>query len=102
MANYKNHLKMPIWPHGIKIQFKNFQNKVSSSYPFPYEAMRSGSAMVREQFVQPGLAVVLDAVTGGHSEQVHALAVQRVAQKLTVVIHSVHRTGERHNTWTVQ
>ena len=67
-------------------------------YPFPYEAVCSESAVVREKFVQPGLSLFLYAVAGGHSQQVHTVPVQRVAQQLTVVIHRVNRTGEKDTT----
>lgn len=61
---------------------------VTEWYPFAGEAVRSWSVGVRKQFRQTGFSLLFHPVTVGHSEQVHSIAIQRVAQQLPMIIHT--------------
>lgn len=66
----------------------------TESYLFARKVMRSGGAGVRKQLWETRFSLLLHQTTVGHSEQVHSVPIQRVAQQLPVVIHSARSTRD--------
>lgn len=48
-------------------------------YPFAGEAVRSWRVAVGEQLGQTGFSLLMHSVAVGHSDQIHPIAIQRVA-----------------------
>lgn len=67
-------------------------------YLFVLEAVRSRRSSVREELRQPRLTLVLHAAAVGHSEQVHAVAVQRATQQLAPVVNLIGRADAHKGT----
>lgn len=55
--------------------------------------MWSGSVGVGKQFGQAGFSLLQHPAAVGHSEQVHPIAIQRMAQQLPMIIHTAWCTG---------
>lgn len=70
------------------------QAVVTEPYLFTRKVMRSGGTGVRKQLREARFSLLLHQTTVGHSEQVHSVPIERVAQQLPMVIHGARRTKD--------
>lgn len=65
------------------------------THPFAHEAVRPWCCLVREEVLQPWLALRQHAMARGDCEQVHTQPIQGAAQQLPVVVDGVRGAADR-------